>query len=404
MSAESISFGGRKRICLPLMKIVYLLLIGGCWLFYLLFPDKLSFYALLTVMIFPVLLLIITVITAFSAKMGAVSENRADIPRKNSRLHFRMWVKNRVLFPMPSVTFEFSCKNSFADGAKKSSAVIALPAFGKGGASAVLTSEHCGDITFCLESVVFHDMFRMFRIKRRCGAKLTIPVLPDDACLPADICAEAENADGELFSQLKSGDDPSEIFGIREYRDGDPMNRVLTKLGGKTDSMLVKELSLPMETHLSVLADLSLPQKTEERLKAADQLLNSLNAVSMALLSENIPFRICRADSFGEMIASDIPNEDELYTAFREIYSEIAENNAVSGAFEDIARELSGHGPVCAAVYDDMEKIHTLTDIFGNSDKTCIIAVTSENEYPELGMSENVVLCRLAEKQEKADA
>ena len=168
--------------------------------------------------------------------------------------------------------------------------------------------------------------------------------------------------------------------------------------------MLVKELSLPMETHLSVLADLSLPQKTEERLKAADQLLNSLNTVSMALLSENIPFRICRADSFGEMIASDIPNEDELYTAFREIYSEIAENNAVSGAFEDIARELSGHAPVCAAVYDDMEKIHTLTDIFGSSDKTCIIAVTSENEYPELGMPENVVLCRLAEKQEKADA
>ena len=51
-----------------------------------------------------------------------------------------------------------------------------------------------------------------------------------------------------------------------------------------------------------------------------------------------------------------------------------------------------------------MEKIHTLTDIFGNSDRICIIAVTSENEYPELGMPENVVLCRLAEKQEKADA
>lgn len=386
------------------MKTVYLLLIGGCWLFYLLFPDKLSFYALLTVMIFPVLLLIVTVLTAFTAKIGAVSEDRTDISRKNSRLHFRMWVKNRLPFPMPSVTFDFSCKNSFADGAKGSSAVIALPAFGSGGASAVLTSEHCGDIIFCLESVVFHDMFRMFGIKRRCGIKLTVPVMPNDADISADICAGSENADSELFSHIRSGDDPSEIFGIREYRDGDPMNRVLAKLGEKTGSMLVKELSLPMETRPFLLADLSLPQKTEERLRAADQLLNSLNAVSAALLSENIPFRICRADSLGEMISSDISDEEELYASLREIYSEIAENSAVSGAFEDIAGELSEKFPVCAAVYDDMEKIYTLTDVFGASDKTCIIAVTSENEYPETEMPENVVLCRLAEKQEKADA
>jgi len=386
------------------MKIVYLLLIGGCWLFYLLFPDKLSFYALLTVMIFPVLLLIITVITAFTAKIGIVSENRTDISRKNSRLHFRMWVKNRLPFPMPSVTFDFSCRNSFADGAKKSSAVIALPAFGSGGASAVLASEHCGDITFCLDSVVFHDMFRMFGIRRRCGAKLTVPAMPNDADISADIYAESEDTDSELLSHFKSGDDPSEIFGIREYREGDPMNRVLTKLGGKTETMLVKELSLPVETRLSVLTELSLPQKTEERLKAADQMLNSLNAVSMALLAENIPFRICRADSLGEAVFSDISDEDELYAAFCEIYSEIAENNAVSGAFEDIARELSGKYPVCAAVYDDTEKIRALTDIFGSSDKTCIIAVTSENEYPESEMPENTVLCRLAEKQEIADA
>ena len=54
------------------------------------------------------------------------------------------------------------------------------------------------------------------------------------------------SADSDRFSTYKKGDDPSEIFDIREYADGDKIQRIHWKLSSKTGDLMVKEGSLPL--------------------------------------------------------------------------------------------------------------------------------------------------------------
>lgn len=57
----------------------------------------------------------------------------------------------------------------------------------------------------------------------------------------------------------KGGDDGSEVFEVRAYRDGDPLQRVHWKLTAKTGEMLVREFSLPKREVLLLQVDLYHP-------------------------------------------------------------------------------------------------------------------------------------------------
>lgn len=63
---------------------------------------------------------------------------------------------------------------------------------------------------------------------------------------------------GSAFPK-KGGDDGSEVFEVRAYRDGDPLQRVHWKLTAKTGEMLVREFSLPKREVLLLQVDLYHP-------------------------------------------------------------------------------------------------------------------------------------------------
>lgn len=64
------------------------------------------------------------------------------------------------------------------------------------------------------------------------------------------------SADSDRFSTYKKGDDPSEIFDIREYADGDKIQRIHWKLSSKTGDLMVKEGSLPLMKEIHIFIDL----------------------------------------------------------------------------------------------------------------------------------------------------
>ena len=53
--------------------------------------------------------------------------------------------------------------------------------------------------------------------------------------------------DSDRFSPDKPGNDPSETFGVREYRPGDSIKTIHWKLSQKSGDTMVRELSLPVE-------------------------------------------------------------------------------------------------------------------------------------------------------------
>lgn len=376
------------------MRVFYLILLLGCWLFYVLYRDTLSLLTLAAVVIFPLISLIMLLITAFSAKLGVVCENRSGVCEKGSVIRFRVWVKNPSFLPAQSVTLNFSVKNSFGGGEKRLSAVVALPAFGSGGASAAVMSEHCGNIIFTPEYAFFHDLFRLFKIKRRLGKPVGICVLP--RLSPTDEISENQAeclSDGAEFSVSVSGDDPSEIFDIREYRDGDPQNRILHKLSARYENLLVCELSQPADKRLYLFADSFFSGNTEEQLAECDRMLCALCSVSAAFLEDGTSFAL----HFSEGNSRLVTDEDSWFSALSKLYSEIGKPRTDS--FAELLSEIPADCPLCAVTAsEDGERISQIASVLAERTGDCLLILTSRSAAENIEISENTEIIVISEE------
>lgn len=62
--------------------------------------------------------------------------------------------------------------------------------------------------------------------------------------------------ESEEYDEKRPGDDPSQIFQIREYREGDRMQRIHWKASARTNDLMVKDYSMPIGLGALVLFDL----------------------------------------------------------------------------------------------------------------------------------------------------
>ena len=94
------------------------------------------------------------------------------------------------------------------------------------------------------------------------------------------------NDDSEFYTD-RPGDDPSEVFDRREFRNGDKLSRVDWKLSAREKKMMVKEMSAPIPEPVCLL--LGLDRVPAEKINSCMSLFYS---VCLALNSENIRFSV----------------------------------------------------------------------------------------------------------------
>ncbi len=97
-------------------------------------------------------------------------------------------------------------------------------------------------------SITCYDCFGLFHVKKKIMLSQQALILP--AChetnVRAGIRTKISFSDGEWHHPQIGGNDPSETLKVREYREGDRMNRIHWKLSARTDELLVAELSMPI--------------------------------------------------------------------------------------------------------------------------------------------------------------
>jgi hypothetical protein len=91
--------------------------------------------------------------------------------------------------------------------------------------------------------------------------------------------------ESEYYSQIKSGDDPSEVFSIREYREGDRIQRIHWKLSSKQNQLMIKEFSNPLNCAVLIYLDFDIPTG-KERLPVTDALLECSLSLSYSFLAQ----------------------------------------------------------------------------------------------------------------------
>lgn len=183
-----------------------------------------------------------------------------------------------------------------------------------GGAEAVLTLESalCGKISLDIHQVQIYDLLGLFRRRFAVSAHASMSVLPDTFEPRIDLTMpDAPDIESDEYSPDRPGNDPSELFGIRDYREGDQLKSIHWKLSEKYDRTLVREMSLPVAQSILLLFD-NCP-KTIPDPAAVAAACEGLVSVSQSLADLNIAHRIgWFGRETGVMHLCDIASLDDL--------------------------------------------------------------------------------------------
>ncbi len=220
--------------------------------------------------------------------------------------------ENRSIIPIGRIYVYISYRNRRLDGVKKEKYTISLE--GRHTQQMFLNaySLNCGNIEFTINKAYAKDVLGLFKVKVPiANSFVNISAIPNIQEILVEYPALNIENDTSVdeYSQDKKGDDASQIFEVRPYREGDRMNRVHWKLTAKEDKMMIKEYSLPLDRAVSIIVDFALEAPDE-----FDKLLQKVLSLSYYLISADISHHIYWFDtSINNPRRDVITDEGDIY-------------------------------------------------------------------------------------------
>ncbi|OUP86579.1 hypothetical protein B5F07_00895 [Lachnoclostridium sp. An169] len=147
------------------------------------------------------------------------------------------------------------------------------------------SSKYCGNMEITVKSVCIYDFLGIFCIRKKLKEKATVKIMPSFEIMPLEITKKTRDfqADADEYSGEKKGDDPAEIYQVREYRLHDSMRDVHWKLSAKEDELMVKERGFPLGCVVLVWIDLAEKDSSPEGFSRA---LETAASLSVTLAEE----------------------------------------------------------------------------------------------------------------------
>jgi uncharacterized protein (DUF58 family) len=265
-------------------KAAYLLFLIGIGVYAVLYNRFFMGVIFIVALFFPIVLFIILFISSFFIRTEF--DTSRVTAQKGESLNLTINLTNKSIFPISQMKIKLLYFNEYTDERKKSYIQVALDGKSKQKVSCQISSKYCGNLKFKLMSIKIYDYFRLWSISKRLNETLNIMVSPEVYDFPCDIIYPNNQliAETDKFSEFKPGDDPSELFGIREYREGDKLNRIHRKLSYKQEQLIMKEFSDPINESILVLFDWFCGFKGEKRLEYVDNYLGFILSLSHHLL------------------------------------------------------------------------------------------------------------------------
>ncbi|MBO4697620.1 MAG: DUF58 domain-containing protein [Lachnospiraceae bacterium] len=238
-------------------RIFYCLYLIGIFYLSMIYNNYGLYVILFMSLILPVVSLIycLCLMGKVYAEWGAPEHDPGEIDSTKVTL----WIRNNSFLTTGDVIIRFAVadvQKNQSKRMKKKTAVV-----GRANAKEMLEAEfnHPGNVTCMLKKVRVCDPLGLFS----CAGSVTMPevsfsVMPILSEITATPFRHNPYAyiEEEEYSTVKPGDDPSELFGTREYRPGDRRNRIHWALTAKQDELIVKELGLPVECACIVFLDM----------------------------------------------------------------------------------------------------------------------------------------------------
>lgn len=264
-------------------QLLYLLLWLASVLFFVLYQGVFSLELLVVCTLFPLLLLLLLL----WQKMTLTIQGQASVNQTRCGETFQIQLHMCSRCPIPvryavvhlcymhSITGETDFLDMHVPILGCNAQVIRLP----------FRISCCGKFTVEVTSVRLYAPLSLFSCKISCRENVSVLILPECDrfhALPA-MPLPVPTEQGERFSDTKAGDDPSEIFALKPYQQGDACSRIHWKLTAKIDELMIKHFSLPLQEDIVLLPDYRLGGNTRRDAMLLHDVLSVCYSFSLQL-------------------------------------------------------------------------------------------------------------------------
>ena len=261
-------------------------------------------YAVITLIIFP--LLDIVFIKNSANNIAVKIDMKKMLIKKDESIAVETDVINKGILPVVMIQFEFICKNLLHDTTRDISLLLPILRWGKQNCIFSIKSEFCGDVSIELKEATVIDYFGFASKRIDTAFKKKVYVLPNKNDIDVIKVDNLNSGDIEAtaFSKIKAGDDPTEVFDIREYRAGDKVHSIHWKLSSRRKEIMVKEYSLPVNSNYSIIMDLNMDNNDMH--KVVDSVIEVTMNLILKLQEQGINHQIIAYERNGKYVFKDI--------------------------------------------------------------------------------------------------
>ena len=317
------------------MFITYIILTIFIGIFHILYKGDLSFIIFAFLFALPAVMFIILAIQVKLLRISVSSDNA--VSERGKAASIRIIFHNLSVLPIAACKISVKYRNIYMSDIsakpadEKYSITIPVKQRTVETVSLSLTPDHCGVVEFYIKNIKITDFLGFSFLFRKINFADKIVVLPN--AFPMNGSLEngiVNGSESNIFSTVKAGDDPSEIFQLREYRDGDRHNRIHWKLSSRSESFIVKELSQPVNSKILILCDFSGCKDAGQ----TDMIFDMAMTLSSFFIRNGTVHTIAAAFDDCTLFNADISNDNELYAAFTGLCTNIGKLDHSQGIAE----------------------------------------------------------------------
>lgn len=222
-----------------------------------------------------------------------ISSGSGSMVSKGETMDLQVRFMNRGKLPVFWCICSIEARNLLTGQIQQLPVSCSLAPSGSRTEKLALTDQYCGKVEIRPVQIRVCDPLRIFVQKLESGTEWTGYFAPEfsGAVIP-DEFLDSYNMESYQYSQHEKGSDPGEVFGVRDYQEGDSLKQIHWKLSAKLDNVTVKIPSYPIENNILLILDNLLDPQIETGPKERSQLVERFYSLSDALLQKNIPHSI----------------------------------------------------------------------------------------------------------------
>ena len=309
-----------------LTKILFIVLILICIAFYILYVWDFALVLLIVIAALPVIMYITTYITQKNTTVEFAVKDK-NVP-KNKDFPVQLVVTNNSIFPVGKAEAHIEYYNVFSNQISSFDLYMPIQPKNSQRITFQLSSKFCGIIKIRTSQINIFDPLRIFKFKTGKNIRTVICIMPEGHEIGGIVhYTDRVNEESDIFSEHRPGDDPSEVFDLREYNPGDKLNRIHWKLSSKKDEFIVKEYSLPIDVPCMIMLDLKCYKDNALTLPVFDTLIETFLSLSQFLLDNERGHSIVYFNAAQNcFVEHQISDSSDIAAVLAEMISSVKDN------------------------------------------------------------------------------